>query len=237
MNRSRLIQYVAAALVSMPTAYAFIEYAGEAQALGKVKPVESAPVPPAMAHNSQVKSPSSKPEPTPPAEPPKPAEPRAEPQPAEPTVQTPEKTPETVAKADPQPEPTAKEDTSKNTPKDDTEDSSRKKRRKKDEGSTEVAKAETASGEGDDNPKKKRRKKDEDSGDVGQLTLKASETAEVFLDGRKIGVTPVLGHKVAAGVHKVRFDCLHPDGKTRGTDRSVDVLAFSEVSVDYKCVP
>src|SRR3954465_7319422 len=45
MNRSRLIQMVAAAILSLPTGYAFVLYAGEAQQLGRAESVAGNPKP------------------------------------------------------------------------------------------------------------------------------------------------------------------------------------------------
>lgn len=70
----------------------------------------------------------------------------------------------------------------------------------------------------------------------GLLNLRASDTADVFVDGKKVGGSPVEGLKVRAGAHKVRFDCYDAAGNTiPGAAKSVTVPADGEESLEYTC--
>jgi len=72
----------------------------------------------------------------------------------------------------------------------------------------------------------------------GVLNLRASDTADVFVDGKKVGGSPIEGLKVRAGTHKVRFDCYDAAGNTiPGTAQSVTVAADAEATVDFTCSP
>jgi len=71
---------------------------------------------------------------------------------------------------------------------------------------------------------------------TGVLNLRASDTADVFVDGKKVGSSPLLGLKVKPGKHKVRFDCYLPSGETKaGPTQSHDVAADGEKDVEYEC--
>ena len=68
------------------------------------------------------------------------------------------------------------------------------------------------------------------------LELRASDTADVYIDGRKVGGSPVLGHRVKAGKHKVRFDCYDAAGEAQqGVVQTVDVAVEGERDVEYEC--
>lgn len=70
----------------------------------------------------------------------------------------------------------------------------------------------------------------------GVLNLKASDTAEIVVDGRKIGPSPRLGYKVKSGKHKIRFDCYDENGNLKpGKVQTVEVKADQEHEVDYEC--
>ena len=70
----------------------------------------------------------------------------------------------------------------------------------------------------------------------GLLNLRSSDTADVFVDGKKVGGSPIEGLKVRAGAHKVRFDCYDAAGNTvPGTAKSVTVAADAEESVEFTC--
>jgi type IV secretory pathway VirB10-like protein len=260
MNRSRLLSYVAAAVVALPTAYAFAHYAREAselRRLGQVTRVAEAKPSPSATEEK----------PRPEAEVAKAGEAKPEAAPAE-AAPAGEAKPEAgaTAKADEKTSDEKKADEkksddevklaraeSKNSGEGSSEEgSSKKKRRKKDSGdegssssdekkdSGDKVSANSGSGEGssEEGSSKKKRGSDDgegDTGDTGQLNLKADQTAEVYVDGRKVGVTPVLSHKVSIGRHRVRFDCLTPDGKKRGSDQRVKVPPLGEVLVEHKC--
>ena len=71
---------------------------------------------------------------------------------------------------------------------------------------------------------------------VGILNLRASDTADVFVDGKKVGGSPILGHKVKPGKHKVRFDCYDPSGNARpGVSQTVEVAADGEKDFEFDC--
>lgn len=73
-------------------------------------------------------------------------------------------------------------------------------------------------------------------GGDGIVNLRASDTADVFLDGKKVGGSPVLGLKVKAGAHKARFDCYDSAGNTiPGALRAVTVVANEEADVEFSC--
>ncbi len=68
------------------------------------------------------------------------------------------------------------------------------------------------------------------------MDLTASEAADVFVDGRKVGSAPVMGLKVRAGNHKVRFDCYDAAGNTTpGQAQVVAVTADETASVEFTC--
>lgn len=70
----------------------------------------------------------------------------------------------------------------------------------------------------------------------GVLNLRASDTADVYVDGKKVGGSPIDGLKVRAGTHKVRFDCYDAAGNTiPGAAKSVTVAADGEQSVEFDC--
>lgn len=68
------------------------------------------------------------------------------------------------------------------------------------------------------------------------LHLRASDSADVFVDGKKVGSSPVMGLKVRSGKHRVRFDCVDASGEARpGMPQSVEVPADGELDVPYEC--
>lgn len=70
----------------------------------------------------------------------------------------------------------------------------------------------------------------------GLLTLRASDTADVYVDGKKVGTSPVEGLKVKAGAHKVRFDCYDASGNTTpGAAKTVTVPADGEQTLEFEC--
>lgn len=70
----------------------------------------------------------------------------------------------------------------------------------------------------------------------GLLNLRASAAADVYVDGKRAGSSPVLSFKVKAGTHRIRFDCLDAEGKaTPGPANSVTVAADAGEDVDYTC--
>ncbi|MHB8875882.1 MAG: PEGA domain-containing protein [Myxococcaceae bacterium] len=71
--------------------------------------------------------------------------------------------------------------------------------------------------------------------DAGALNLKSDYPADVFVDGRKVGKTPLVGYRVNAGNYKVRFDCVVDGTKVPGTAKSVNVPSYSDVDVDHEC--
>lgn len=71
----------------------------------------------------------------------------------------------------------------------------------------------------------------------GTLNLKAVGEADVYIDGRKAGKSPIEGKVVPAGNHRVRFDCYGSDGKPiRGVDQNVRVSADMDSDVDFNCL-
>ena len=75
-------------------------------------------------------------------------------------------------------------------------------------------------------------------GGDGTINLKASDTAEVVVDGRKVGPSPRLGMKLKPGKHKIRFDCYDAEGNLKaGKVQTVDIAAESEQDIDYDCPP
>jgi hypothetical protein len=69
--------------------------------------------------------------------------------------------------------------------------------------------------------------------DSGALNLITSGEANVFVDGRAVGRSPVRGVSVKPGEHAVRFECLADT--TRSAERKVNVPAFAEVDVEHAC--
>ena len=70
----------------------------------------------------------------------------------------------------------------------------------------------------------------------GLINLRASDTADVYLDGKKLGGSPLLGVKARVGNHKVRFDCYDAAGNTvAGPLQTIVVKAEAEVDIEYPC--
>lgn len=70
----------------------------------------------------------------------------------------------------------------------------------------------------------------------GMLNLRASDTADVYLDGKKLGGSPLLGVKAKVGNHKVRFDCYDAAGNTvTGAVQTVAVKADAETDIEFTC--
>lgn len=70
----------------------------------------------------------------------------------------------------------------------------------------------------------------------GRLNLRASDKADVFVDGKKAGMSPLEEFWVKAGKHKVRFDCFDAAGNTlAGSTQTVEVKPGEETLVDYTC--
>jgi hypothetical protein len=68
------------------------------------------------------------------------------------------------------------------------------------------------------------------------LNLQASDTADIYLDGKKLGTSPQLGVKVKVGAHKVRFDCYDAAGNTQaGAVKIVTVTVDQELDVPFQC--
>ena len=68
------------------------------------------------------------------------------------------------------------------------------------------------------------------------LNLRASDTADVFVDGKRVGSSPVLGVKVKVGAHKIRFDCYDAAGNTvAGAVQTVSATAEKDVDVVFTC--
>ena len=69
-----------------------------------------------------------------------------------------------------------------------------------------------------------------------ELNLRASDTADVFLDGKKIGASPLMGLKVKAGPHKVRFDCYDAAGNTTpGQVQPITLAPDENKIVEFTC--
>lgn len=72
--------------------------------------------------------------------------------------------------------------------------------------------------------------------DTAAIVSFSSDTADVFVDGKKIGASPVLNQKLKPGKHKVRFDCRDALGKTvKGPEMMIEVQALEEREVDFEC--
>jgi hypothetical protein len=70
----------------------------------------------------------------------------------------------------------------------------------------------------------------------GMLNFRASDTADVYVDGKRVGSSPVLGFKVKAGTHRVRFDCYDAAGNAiAGPVKTVTVKADEEQDVEFTC--
>jgi PEGA domain len=69
----------------------------------------------------------------------------------------------------------------------------------------------------------------------GTMTLQASDTADVYLDGKKLGSSPQTV-KSKAGTHRVRFDCYDAAGNTvTGAVKTVTLAADQELEVPFQC--
>ncbi len=72
----------------------------------------------------------------------------------------------------------------------------------------------------------------------GLLFLRASDTADVFVDGKRVGSAPVLNLKTKAGPHKVRFDCYDAAGNTvAGAVQTVTAAPDKPVDITFACPP
>jgi outer membrane biosynthesis protein TonB len=70
----------------------------------------------------------------------------------------------------------------------------------------------------------------------GVLNMRASDTADVYVDGKKVGGSPLTGFKAKAGSHRVRFDCYDAAGNAiAGPVKTVTVKADEEQEVDFTC--
>jgi hypothetical protein len=70
----------------------------------------------------------------------------------------------------------------------------------------------------------------------GLLNLRATDTADVYLDGKKLGGSPMLGVKAKAGNHKVRFDCYDAAGNAlTGAAQTVSVKPEAETDIEFPC--
>lgn len=70
----------------------------------------------------------------------------------------------------------------------------------------------------------------------GVLNLEASGTADVYVDGKKVGTSPVVGVKARAGAHKVRFDCYDAAGNAvTGEVKAITLAPGEELDVEYTC--
>ncbi len=70
----------------------------------------------------------------------------------------------------------------------------------------------------------------------GVLNLKANATADVFVDSKRVGSSPVTGLKIKTGPHKVRFDCYDDAGNTvAGAVQNVTVTADEPAEVNFTC--
>lgn len=71
---------------------------------------------------------------------------------------------------------------------------------------------------------------------MGAMNLRASDTADVYVDGKKVGPSPLPGFKVKVGPHKVRFDCYDSSGNSvKGELQIITVKADEELDVEYTC--
>lgn len=70
----------------------------------------------------------------------------------------------------------------------------------------------------------------------GILNLRATDTADVYLDGKKLGGAPILGVKAKVGAHKLRFDCYDAAGNTvPGSPQTVTVKLDTETDLEFPC--
>jgi hypothetical protein len=68
------------------------------------------------------------------------------------------------------------------------------------------------------------------------VNLTASNTADIFIDGKKVGSSPLLGVKVRPGMHHVRFDCYDAAANViPGEALEVSAVANEEQNVDFSC--
>jgi hypothetical protein len=71
---------------------------------------------------------------------------------------------------------------------------------------------------------------------MGVLNLHASDTADVYVDGRRVGSSPVDGLKVRTGTRRVRFDCYDSAGNAvQGPVQSVTVTVEQPAVVSFNC--
>ena len=68
------------------------------------------------------------------------------------------------------------------------------------------------------------------------LNLRASDTADIWVDGKKVGASPLPGFKVKPGKHRIRFDCYDASGATvKGPEKLVELRLQEEKEVDFEC--
>jgi hypothetical protein len=159
---------------------------------------------------------------------PEPVAAKPEPAPKPEPVARPEPKPEPVARPEPKPEPVkvaaAKEPAQPRAaqqPKPPSEEAAPKPAPKPppEEKETNTAAPSAPSGSGE-----------------GLINLKASDTAEIVIDGRKVGPSPKLGYKLKTGKHKIRFDCYDENGNLKpGKVQTVDIKPDDEANIEYEC--
>jgi hypothetical protein len=70
----------------------------------------------------------------------------------------------------------------------------------------------------------------------GLMNLQASDTADIYVDGRKVGSSPVMGLKTKVGQHKVRFDCYDAAGNAvTGPVKVVTLTPEKDLDVEFTC--
>ena len=70
----------------------------------------------------------------------------------------------------------------------------------------------------------------------GKLNLRADYPATVYVNGRRVGKTPLSGLKTKSGKLYVRFDCVVEDTLMRGKARAVNLDEDGVVTLDHACV-
>ena len=69
--------------------------------------------------------------------------------------------------------------------------------------------------------------------ETGTLNFLATAVAEVLVDDKKVGTTPLRGQVFKVGSYRIQFVCA--GARVRSPQRLVEVLPFTETDIEHRC--